>query len=532
MTDRRHFKRGAWFHRTFNVLQKLTPVPQQWKRHPGVFNFTENRGVLVPPDMGPAWDAAWDIFADDCQRLQQWKPVPGSDTDQPVCLELMIADKPIIPKGGYCLKVRQDNISLFANTIDGIRHGLMTLSQLMAIHQGESIDCCEILDWPHYEYRWIMLDPGRAPFSLSYLRRIVRIACRLKYNGLHLHLNDNQLNAVRYEGTPLGSENPFALTMQEYEKLVQEARLLGIEIIAEIESWGHVGSILQHYPHLYGASRRSRMSHSFAMGPEAYDLLGNLYSQWINILPTGSKLHVGLDEANWWLADGADPEIYNEQTLVRQIYNMIQDRAEKYHKDIQMVMWGGGRPHSNVFIPGDIRDQIILEPWHYKSAAGAKGQVDGVRLRPEDEYRDDGNIRAPFICGGGVSSIHELGALEATSTFAKEARRMPNCLGLSVCLWCTNDLNSRMVSIYHGADCAWNPQGAEDALGSQVSQEISYSRLARQMKMWQRYFPEADPEGIAKDRGPEILMGVYRWGDKAGQWLLPEWKPDEVRFVK
>ena len=157
-----------------------------------------------------------------------------------------------IPSEGYRLSVRADSAFIAASELSGAFYGVQTLLQLLALHSGR-LPLVEVSDWPAYAVRELMVDMGRAPFSLDLLRRIVRIMARLKLNSLHLHLCDDQLNSLRYEGLPLGSENPYALSVADLRSLIEYSRRYCVKIVPEIEAWGHAGSILYHYPELYGA---------------------------------------------------------------------------------------------------------------------------------------------------------------------------------------------------------------------------------------------------------------------------------------
>jgi hypothetical protein len=50
------------------------------------------------------------------------------------------------------------------------------------------------------------------------------------------------------------------------------------------------------------------------------------------------------------------------------------------------------------------------------------------------------------------------------------------------------------------------------------------------MRQWQILFPDADPNAINADRGPEVELGRYLWPPRAGEAVAPtaDFFPDET----
>lgn len=510
----------------FSEFNKITPTPQHCRWQPQHYVFEDTvRVAIVGCDQ--SFEAfLWEWILEDLRRLLQRDVVLEADADK-AALVLVLEPGETLPADGYSLRCNERGIRLRSESPAGLFYGVQTLSQMVAMNRREGVvRCGEILDWPHYARRCLMLDLGRATFSYEFLQRLIRLAARWKYNVLHLHLMDNEFNAVRFADSPLGSENPFALTLDQYESLIEYGRRHFVEIVPEIESWGHAGSLLQHYPHLYGATRMHGRGHSFGIGKETFDLLEQLYDQWISILPEGSTFHVGLDEANWRLLPGADSREYNKKNLARQLHELVQGRASAHGKRIHTAMWLDWK-YDFEFIPADIRDDIVAMPWHYHSAEKIHSQLARLTLRPAKQYSKEGKLRLPFIGGGGASGVHELGATLPAQLWALGGKDLPNCLGVIVMVWATNAIEERLVTLYHGADSVWNPVRAAEVLPGKVFPEDEWGELITQMRLWQGAFPEFSPDALRASRGEEILHGLYRWGDKAGEEVLPLWMPEK-----
>lgn len=515
----------------YDEFSKLTPVPRIWQKHPGFFSLGRAPLVWAAPALREDLAPALARFLEDLADLAACTP-GGTEDASGAAIVIDLLPRKVLPDEGYSLRISPDGAVLAADSASGIRHGLQTLLQLASFQYREpNLPHCEITDWPRYRHRWFMLDMGRAPYSLAALQRYVRIAARLKYNGIQLHLYDNELNGCRFRNLPLGSENPFALDVADYASLITYAAGYGVEIIPELESWGHAGSILQHYPHLYGATRLHGKGHSFGIGKETFALLGKMYGEWLDILPDGNWFHVGLDEANWCLLPGADPAVYHRFNLVRLIHTLVNEKAAERGKTIRLALWHDHKiKDMHQYIPRDLLADVTAMPWQYHDKSSIERQLAAFFVREAKMFLPDGRLARPFIACGGSSGFHEVGAVRATYWWSVLANPMPNCIGLNVAVWATNDPDRNLFSIFSGADCAWNPEGAHAALGEPAPQDDAYGQVAMAMRHWQRRFPDADPAALAEDCRPSVMHGIFRWGDRYLQAAAPYWMPDSPRL--
>lgn len=216
---------------------------------------------------------------------------------------------------GYRLVVAADGIELVGADEPGLFYGGQTLLQHLAAADAHGrVAACRIEDWPHYRVRELMLDLGRAPHAMRLLKRAVRIMARLKLNSLHLHLNDDQLNGLRYDRLPIGSENRWAIGIDDLRQLVAYARRWHVQVVPEIEAWGHAGSVCYHYPHLVGGPGMWG-GFSFAIGEELYDVMEQMLDEVMPVLEPDCFIHWGLDEAIWALSKSVPAARRGEYTL-------------------------------------------------------------------------------------------------------------------------------------------------------------------------------------------------------------------------
>jgi hypothetical protein len=250
---------------------------------------------------------------------------------------------------------------------------------------------------------------------------------------------------------------------------------------------------------------------SFAVGPKMLGLLERVYDEVVPTLEKQSMVHLGLDEAHWKLETGVREDAgWSPETLVGRLHDVLMKVGRRHGKKLTMRVWAdhGGRP-----IPKRIADQVIVEPWQYYES-GAKNIVQKVR-------RFAGAGKGPFMMGGGSSNMHQSGTFGATRLWCQAGVKAPNCRGITICTWESNQFDRHLLSVYGGADCAWNPRKAERPDANDVHREYLTGRTAWRMMCWQTLFPDADESAILRDRGPGVCRGYYLSGSKAGQPVAP-----------
>ncbi len=429
--------------------------------------------------------------------------------DNSYCLELSL-QKATGQSEGYTLTLDSEHCAIVADDEAGLQHGCQSLLQIFSLNYGNAHPC-EIHDYPHYKTRSVMLDLGRAVFSSAYIKRIIRIMARLKLNSLHLHLFDNELSGLRFETLPIGHENPFAITIAELGEIIRYARSYGISVVPEIESWGHVNSIVYHYPELCGTY--GRYGASFTIGTRSFELLEKIYDEIMPVLEDKSQFHLGLDEADWSL----DPTETHDQKdfdspekMVKYLYDILMKVAKRHGKDITMRVWAdhNGRP-----IPKAIEDKIIIEPWNYWEASAEKVENDLKK------YGSHGQMR--LMMGGGMAADMQVnGEYLATGMWCKKAKQLNNVEGINITIWGTNDLSACLIGVYVGANYAWTPDSPGE-IAKTFPHDTHRGTFLQFMSNWQGYFKDADPDAIMRDRGPVVCHGFYKYGDKHNQPVCP-----------
>ncbi len=485
------------------IETKLTPHPRQIKLTGGQIPRPKSARIwLETDDETAARDA--ERLADDLLDIAGVDARIGAGSGLEIVLRIDPADQ---QPQGYRLNIAAEKIELTGADATGLFYASQTLLQCLTLGASDAVELCEISDWPRYKVRELMVDLGRATFPMPLLKRVVRIMARLKLNSLHLHTNDNQLNGLRYDNLPIGGENPWAITIDQLHQLVVYARKFHIQVVPEIEAWGHAGSIVYHYPELAGGAS------SFGIGEELYQLIEKMLDEVVPTLEEECFVHLGLDEAVWATLPSvpdARKDEYTPERHVGRLYDLLGKVAGRHGRRAKLRVWvdQGSR-----FIPEEIAHDVIVEPWLYMECC--RQQI------VEELQKWGGEGKGPMMLGAGMSGQHPQGTYGATRIWCQEAADIPNVEGVDICMWESNDLAGRLVGIFGGADYAWTPETPVVEQTYNEFRERLHCDMLFRMKNWQSVFADADPDAIRFDTGFEVFRGFYITGPLAGRRVAP-----------
>ncbi|MBA3640655.1 MAG: beta-N-acetylhexosaminidase, partial [Acidobacteria bacterium] len=174
---------------------------------------------------------------------------------------------------GYNLIVRQDGITIGADTPAGAFYGVQSLRQLMppaweyeALRPPRrnsppvTIPAMEIFDAPRFAWRGAMLDVARHFLEVDEVKRFIDLMALHKLNRLHLHLADDQgwridirswPNLASHGGsTEVGGGTGGFYGQDQYAAIVRYAAERFITVVPEIDMPGHTNAALASYAEL------------------------------------------------------------------------------------------------------------------------------------------------------------------------------------------------------------------------------------------------------------------------------------------
>ena len=207
-----------------------------------------------------------------------------------------------LPEEGYRLTVEEDRVTVAAATERGVIFGLTEL--YLRLHEGRAA-LCDLRDAPKYPHRGLSLDCVRHFFPIEEVEKILEQMALVKMNVLHFHLSDDQgwrIQSLRFP--ELHEQSGDYYTRQELRRLVDFARLRGIDIIPEIDLPGHTTAILAAYPELGCTGQRPKLATAggiystvlCAGSDNVTGFLEALLPEVMELFPD-RRFHIGGDEA-------------------------------------------------------------------------------------------------------------------------------------------------------------------------------------------------------------------------------------------
>jgi len=284
--------------------------------------------------------------------------------------------------------------------------------------------------------RGLMVDAGRVPESLDYYRRAIEFCRDWGLNTLHFRLADDQGSAVRFASVPDLVTHRNAFTPEELRGLVEHANHHGVDLIPELESFGHTGYITRSptYAHLLDSSPQNSAEFNgiCPVSPDTLHLFETLYGEIAAIFPS-AYLHGGCDEVNW---GGSALSRKALQTRTRaQIWaeylNSLQRAAEGLGKEF--IVWGDVVLHKEPEILPRLNKKIIIMDWNYSETNPARIQEAYLKVRANGSRAIGAPALIRYLWGprAGTQQLRNIDA------FAESYHRAgdPACLGVVLTNW-------------------------------------------------------------------------------------------------
>ena len=356
-----------------NAAPKIVPALLNWVGGQGEYKLGDF--VKVATDMPFATE-----FAAELEEMLQCKVelVPfGTQAD----ISLGISNNLVLDKEGYTLTITPEKgIVAGATTETGLFWATRSILQMLQQGNGAA-PCGTALDIPRYQVRSFLLDVGRLPIPLSYVKDVVKYMAWYKMNDLHIHLNDNYIfhekyvdagenpfeksySAFRLESDMVGADgtrltaDDLSYTKQEFRDFIAYAARHGINIVPEFDTPAHALSFTRVRPDLIYKSKNKRGCEMLdASNPETLKYVEQVFDEYM--LPQNGQpavfgncgvVHVGADEFH------GDAEHYRAYTdgLLKMVLgkgytprvwgslNTKKGNTPVQGKGVQMNLWNGG----------------------------------------------------------------------------------------------------------------------------------------------------------------------------------------------
>jgi len=438
-----------------DAVRSLLPVPKRVRRLPGAFRLRPGLTIAWAADEEPAVGAiARDLaLALKGRVVELFNPAL---THAPIRLALAgddrlgrvawtIPKEAPVPGESYRLTVSARGILLIGSGPEGLRHGVRTLKQLVRNGRAPAV---EITDWPSLAHRAVMEDVSRHKVpTLAELKAFADRLAGWKINALQLYLE----NVFTFRSHPGIGRGYSRLTPRDIRELDAHCREIGVELIPNLASFGHMEKTLER-PALRRYSIGVKPYSLVTPGrPETYRFLNDLFKEYLPCF-SSKWFNVNCDET-FDLGKGrsaaAVKRLGKGEVYLRHMLELHRMVTGTYGK--RMMMWGDIVKEHPELIPRLPKDIIVL-PWGYMH------RWTPAQLLPFKKAGLD------FIVCPGTVACHTLSPWVHVSNLnirsAGRSAAATGAQGIMTTDWGDGGHQQPIGLSYHGlaqgADAAWN----------------------------------------------------------------------------
>ena len=438
-------------------------------------------------------------------------------------------------KEGYQLSVTPKNIVIKANQPAGLFYGVQTLLQLLpkeivskqlVKNISWSAPCVEIIDYPRFGWRGIMLDVSRHFFTKDEVKNFIDEMAAYKLNLFHWHLVDDEgwrveikslpklttvgaWNAKRVgrfgDFLPIGADEPRNYggfyTHEDIKEVVAYAAARFVNVLPEIDIPGHSLAAIASYPELSctpGAENYKVRSGEEIMdwsGPhfvalidntlcpaneKVYPFLDKVFTEVAQLFPF-EYIHVGGDECakNFWEKSDAVKALMQKEGLksMDQVQGYFENRVEKIvnSKGKKMMGW-------DEILEGGVSPTAAIMSWR-----GTKGGVEASNKGHEVVMSPTTFVYLDYMQSDAIMEPKVYASLRVNKTYSyepvSEGINEKLVKGIQGNLWTEQVYNYRQVQYmtwprsFAISETAWSPAAKKNWKSFSGKIEDHFKRL-------------------------------------------------------
>ena len=315
-----------------NTSISLIPKPKS--------NIKAEGSFVIQPDTKIIYESKSTLVKDQVEYLKKLLNknannhvvIENSDTTNPVlknAIYITISSEVEKNKEAYQLDVNSNAIIIKASNPLGIVQGIQTLRQLLPEESVQdklwSVPNLSIKDKPAYEWRGVMLDPGRHFQSKEVVLKYIDLLSLYKMNVFHWHLTEDEGWRIEIKKYPeltekaakrsLGDGKNYHhyYTQEDIKEVVAYATKRGIMVVPEIDMPGHAGATMPVFPELHCTGYMKEIPNIWLKGeenqgrtfcagnPKSLAFFKDVLDEVTELFPA-PYVHIGGDEAkkNFW----------------------------------------------------------------------------------------------------------------------------------------------------------------------------------------------------------------------------------------
>ncbi len=394
------------------------------------------------------------------QRLTRRSGTCAADADP----RIRLGGDPALRASGYRLRAGPHGIEIEAADESGVRHASSTLAQIVRLHPGlESLPAFEIEDWPDFPRRGVMLDVSRSRVPCTEtLIALIEWLASLKIDEVQLYTE----HTFAYRGHEEVWSAASPLTPDDVRVVAARCRDLGVDLVPNQQSLGHMHRWLVHERYRPLAEVPEGVDHAFSLHREPFSLcptdpasltfLAGLYDQLLPCFESRS-FNVGLDEAfdiglgrsRAACQSRGKGRVYVD--FLRQVHGLARDRGRR------IQFWADGilqHPELHSEIPSDATALV----WGYEADHPFARETSALARTGLSFYVCPGTSSWQSIAGRTANAAANLAS---AALHGREARAS----GYLVADWGDRGhlqpLFASFPGFLLGAGFAWNASAAE-----------------------------------------------------------------------
>ncbi|MGV3504538.1 MAG: beta-N-acetylhexosaminidase [Adhaeribacter sp.] len=390
----------------------LIPQPQSLKPGSGSFAVTAKTRIYIDPNDEELRLLAG-MLADQLKAYTTLQVPVVAKTGSASSKNAIVLTKKPVPQAqgneGYSLSVRPGNILVQAPQGSGLFYGLQTIYQLLppdprAVTGKVSIPALEVVDWPRFGWRGLMLDVGRYFYPVEFIKKYIDYLALHKLNVFHWHLTEDhgwRIEIKKYpklteiaskrEGTQVGNKEQIDYrphggfyTQEQIKDVVAYAAQRYVTVVPEIEMPGHTVAVLVAYPELSCTGGPFKPLLQWGIQPDIYcagneqtfTFLEGVLSEVAELFPS-KFIHIGGDEApkaRWKACAKCQARIKSENLkdehelqsyFIRRIENFLLTKNKKII-GWDEILEGGLAPNAAVMSWRGIKGGIAAAKQHHE----------------------------------------------------------------------------------------------------------------------------------------------------------------------
>jgi hypothetical protein len=226
-------------------------------------------------------------------------------------------------------------------------------------------------------FRGFMIDAPRGVESLDYYFNLINFCQKEGLNSIIFRLTDDEGSAYHFKSHPELKTCEGAFSAEDLKRLVAYSDSKGVEIIPEIESFGHTRYItdVNRYKFLNDGVKGGSFNSVCPVSDTAHNLMEDLYQE-ISAIFTSNYFHIGCDEVNW-----GGSEMSQKALRAKSKYQIWADYINTLNEYVKIlgkktIIWGDVPIYHEKEVLDLLSRDIVIMDWNYWETK--KGTVDSI----------------------------------------------------------------------------------------------------------------------------------------------------------